>query len=152
MNIVEVAKNCAIISSWFSPKSDITNRTFMINSCPSKIESLAIPNSIKDDTKGSQDLFGQFPFQPEFDDLDRCSDVILILRQCIKYCTNKPHGVPLWQCNNSSIGLIQIYFALRQIRSKPWAGRSCTNSWMYYLTGPCNQGLSTNDTANDHEY
>ena len=71
--------------------------------------------------------------------LFRC--LILILGQCIKYCTNKFHGVPLWQCNNSSIGLIQICFALPQIRSKPWAGPSCTNSWMYYLTGPCNQGL-----------
>jgi hypothetical protein len=64
-----------VLSSCRSPKSDIANRTLMINSCLSKIESLAFPNSIKDDTKGSQDLFGQFPFQLEFDDLDRCPDV-----------------------------------------------------------------------------
>lgn len=31
--------------------------------------------SIKDDTNGSQDLFGQILFQLEFDDLDCCSDV-----------------------------------------------------------------------------
>jgi hypothetical protein len=53
----------------------------MINSCPSKIEPLAFPNSIKDDTNGSQDLFGEFLFLLEFEDLDCCSDVSFLSSQ-----------------------------------------------------------------------
>ena len=57
------------------PQTVILQQITTINSCPSKIEPLAFPNSIKDDTNGSQHLFGQFLFQLEFDDLDCCSDV-----------------------------------------------------------------------------
>jgi hypothetical protein len=53
----------------------------MINSCQSKIEPLAFPNSMKDDTNGSQDLFGEFLFQLEFEDLDCCSGVSFLSYQ-----------------------------------------------------------------------
>ena len=67
----------------------------MINSFPSKIESLAIPNSIKDDTKGSQDLLDNFLFNLNLMTLIVVPMAHSYLRPMHKILYNKPYGVPL---------------------------------------------------------